>query len=271
MPTNVAKKKRAQSVPGRGSITYKPTVIKVDNKTLTKRAQSVAGRGSITYKPTAKNLAEAVRFTPGVRKNVTPITILNLPGDLMREIDPNGKVYRALASKPNLTHVPKRFPSKRGRFRLTGNQAARRIERGARSIINQGLANRVDNLLLLSRKSGAVRTASPLQHHQISDYVRANPAPTNRNIGAAVNIRNSLIRGYPWYYDRQRDRQRLENRIAREIESYRPFVAPRSPPQRSSRRARPSRNGSLNSLSSLNSLTSSNSFPNYYYNNFVIN
>lgn len=229
-------------------------VIKVDKKTLTKRAQSKVG--SVTYKPTAKNLAKAVRNTPGVRQNATPRTILNLPRDVMVMVDPTGQVYRSIASVPNLRHVPKRFPSKRGSVRMTRNQAARRIQSGARNTINKGLAKRVDRFVL--KGSVSAGTASPVHRntsrieYAILDYLRKNPAPTNRNIGAAVNIAAIDDPPLGWFTPAERlklkkqlDEHRLqkENYIAKKIESYRPFLAARSP-QRSSRSTRPSRNRS---------------------------
>ncbi len=234
-------------------------VIKVDNKTLTKRAQSKLG--SVTYKPTAKNLAKAVRNTPGVRQNATPRSILNLPRDVMVMVDPTGQVYRSIASVPNLRHVPKRFPSKRGSFRMTRNQVARRIQSGARNTINKGLANRVDNVLLFSSRLAGRASPVPRNNNAIVDYLRKNPAPTNRNIGAAVNIAAIGAPPFGWFTPAQRlklkkqlDDYRLqkENYIAKQIESYRPFLAARSP-QHSSRRTRPSRNRSSSFNGSLNS------------------
>lgn len=224
--------------------------IKVDKNTLRKRAQSKLL--STNYVPTAKNLADAVRNTPGVRKNVTPIKILNLPSDVMAMVDPNGKVYRSIASVPNLRHVPKFVPKRGGGSnKKTRNQTARRIQRGARNTINKGLANRVDNALFFSRNKMYTNRmkgrASPLMFPTLAEYVRANPAPTNRNIGAAVTIAASILPprfgkiGSPQSKDKfarrlKKERQHLENLIAAQIETYRPeFPAARSP-QRSNRR-----------------------------------
>ena len=245
-------------------------VIKVDNSTLRKRAQSK--RGSTTYSPGAKEIAEAVRNTPGVRKNMTPRTIFNLPSELMAIIDPTGNVHRYAARVPNLRHVPKKIPSRRGPVRLTGNQAARRIQRGARNTINKGLAKRLDNVLWPFWGLGVAGRASPARgtryNNAIEDYLRKNPAPTNRNISAAVNIAArftqppsfGIFTSHQQRLEQRQRREKAENYIAQVIETYRPFLAATSPQRStSSRRTRPSRktkspilnsssNGSLNSM-----------------------
>jgi len=195
-------------------------VTKVDNKTLINRAQSQ--RKNITYKPTAKNLANAVRRTPGVRSGVTYATIFNIPGDLMRTIDPQQQVSRSAAKKPNLSHVPK----------PVRNQAARRIQRGARRTINQGFANIVDNLLFLSMNTTGRTSPIFKRHHElVADYVRENPTPTNINMVAAHTIANFLLRGRGWPLGNS---NKLRNDIARQIATYRPVPPsplPSTPPR----------------------------------------
>lgn len=210
-------------------------VINLKNKTLTKRAQSL--RGSITYIPKARNLAQAVRTTPGVHQSVTPVTVFNLPRDVLSIIDPQQKIDRyAAKKKPNLRHVPTRFPSRRGKVKMTRNQAARRLQKGAQDKINAARVSKVRNALYteptgftLGRHSR--RAASPVTYRDVVDYVRAYPEPTNMNVGAAVDITR-----------RQHQTPEFENMIAGQIETYRPFLGPWSPPSRSrsSRRARAS-------------------------------